>query len=60
MFWKLYIEDGDYLEILTGEPRNLQGCEIAYTPEGINAGWEEFETEEEAMAFFNIERKEEI
>ena len=31
--------------------------EIAYTPEGINVGWDEFNSLEEAMTHYNIELK---
>jgi hypothetical protein len=34
--------------------------EIAYTPEGINVGWEEFNSKDEAMSHFNIELKPEV
>lgn len=57
MVYKLFIEEGDYLDKDTQEPRNLLEAEIAYTPEGINVDWLEFDTIEEAMAHFNIEPK---
>ena len=31
--------------------------EIAYTPDGINVGWDEVANEDEAMALYNIEKK---
>ena len=33
MVSKLFIEEGDYICKLTGEPRNMMVVEIAYTPE---------------------------
>ena len=57
MVSKLFIEEGDYICKLTGEPRNMMVVEIAYTPDGINVGWDEVADEEEAMTLYNIERK---
>ena len=57
MVYKLFIEDGEYRDITTREGRNIMEAEIAYTPEGINVGWEEFNSLEEAMVSFNIELK---
>jgi hypothetical protein len=57
MIYKLFIEDGEYVDKITGEPRNLMEVEIAYTPEGINVGWDEFDSIEEAMTHYNIELK---
>lgn len=50
-------EEGDYICKLTGEPRNMMIVEIAYTPDGINVGWDEVADEEEAMALYNIMKK---
>jgi len=58
MVSKLFIEEGDYICKETGEPRNMMVVNIAYTPDGINVGWDEVEDEEMAMALYNIERKE--
>ena len=57
MIYKLFLEDGDYQDIDTKEPRNMMEVEIAYTPDGINVGWDEFNSIEEAMAHYNIELK---
>lgn len=57
MVSKLFLEDGDYICKLTGEPRNMMLVEVAYTPEGVNVGWDEVESEEAAMILYNIERK---
>jgi hypothetical protein len=57
MIYKLFIEDGDYRDMTTREGRNIMEVEIAYTPEGINVGWDEFNSLEEAMTAYNIELK---
>ena len=57
MIYKLFIEDGDYRDIDTLEPRNMMEVEIAYTPDGINVGWDEFNSIEDAMQHYNIELK---
>lgn len=57
MVYKLFIEDGDYRDITTHEGRNIIEGNIAYTPEGINVGWDEFNSLEEAMIAYNIEPK---
>ena len=56
MVSKLFYEEGNYVCKETGERRNLMLVEIAYTPEGINVGWNEVNDEEEAMTLYNIER----
>jgi hypothetical protein len=57
MIYKLFLEDGDYRDITTREGRNIMEVEIAYTPEGINVGWDEFNSLEEAMVHYNVELK---
>lgn len=57
MVYKLFIEDGEYQDKTTKEIRNLLEAAIAYTPDGINVGWTEFETLELAMEYFNLETK---
>lgn len=57
MVSKLFIEDGDYICKETGESRNMMLVNVAYTPDGINVGWDEVADESEAMALYNIERK---
>lgn len=57
MRYKLYDEIGEYKDKTTGEDRNLVYCEIAHTPEGVNVGWDEFSTIEEAINYYNIELK---
>jgi len=55
MVYKLFIEEGKYRNKLNGESRNLIEAEIAYTPDGINVDWDEFNSIEEAMEHYNIE-----
>jgi hypothetical protein len=57
MQYKLYLEEGDYQDIDTKEERNMLKCNIAWTPQGENVGWDFFETDEEAMQHYNIELK---
>lgn len=57
MVYKLYNELGNYQDITTKEDRNLLSANWADTPEGMNVGWTEFETLEEAEIFFNVELK---
>lgn len=57
MRYKLFLEEGEYRDYTTREDRNLMEVEIAYTPEGINVGWDEFNSLEEAMTAYNIELK---
>ena len=35
----------------------MMEVEIVYTPDGINVGWDEFNSIEEAMEAYNIELK---
>jgi hypothetical protein len=55
MVYKLFIEEGKYRNKINGEPRNLLEATIAYTPDGINVDWDEFDSIEEAMTHYNIE-----
>ena len=57
MIYKLFLEDGDYRDKTTREGRNIMEVEVAHTPEGINVGWDEFNSLEEAMDAYNIELK---
>jgi hypothetical protein len=57
MIYKLFIEEGKYRDITTHEDRNMMEVEIAYTPDGINVGWDDFNSIEEAMIAYNIEIK---
>jgi len=57
MIYKLFLEEGLYRDKTTHEDRNMMEVEIAYTPEGINVGWDEFNSIEEAMEAYNIELK---
>lgn len=55
MVYKLFIEDGEYQDKTTKEPRNLLEANWAETPEGLNVGWTEFDSLEEAITYFNLE-----
>jgi hypothetical protein len=58
MICKLFIEEGDYLDIETGEERNLFCAIEVHTPEGESDEWiSGFNTIEDAMEHFNIELK---
>jgi len=57
MIYKLFLEEGKYRDITTHEDRNMMEVEVAYTPDGINVGWDEFNSIEEAMVAYNIEIK---
>lgn len=45
------------MDAITFEDVNLLECDIAYTPDGINVGWTEFQSIEEAEQYFNIQKK---
>ena len=58
MWFKLFNEKGNYEDITTKESKNmLCSPSKVHTPEGLNKGWTEFHTEEEAMTYFHIEKK---
>ena len=58
MICRLFIEEGDYLDIETGEERNLFCAQQIHTPDGESIHWQNtFNTIEEAMEFYNIELK---
>lgn len=57
MYYKLFLEEGDFLDKTTGEPRNLLWGEQIWTPEGQNVGWDFFNTLEDAMDHFNLKEK---
>ena len=55
MVYKLMNESGslEYVDKTTGEWRNLYKGTIAITADGVN-DWLEFNTDEDAMEYFNI------
>jgi hypothetical protein len=58
MICKLFLEEGDYLDITTDEPRNLVCGEVVWTPSGEGEDWiGGFQTIEDAMEYFNIKLK---
>lgn len=58
MVYKLFNEEGSYIDKSTGEPRNLCSAEIAISADGVNVGWIEFGTIEEAENYFGIRKRE--
>jgi hypothetical protein len=58
MICKLFLEEGNYLDITTDEPRNMVCGEVVYTPSGESEDWiGGFDTIEDAMVHFNIKLK---
>ena len=57
MVYKLFIEDGEYIDRTSKEPRNLLCANWADTPEGLNFGWIESDTLAQAMEYFNVEAR---
>lgn len=55
MVYKLFNEDGDYIDATTKEPRNLLEAEFAMTPDGLNVEWVELENLQAAITYFNLE-----
>lgn len=55
MVYKLLDEDGSYQDKTTKERKNLMEAEFAWTPDGLNVGWDAFDSLEEAMEYFNIQ-----
>ena len=56
MVYKIFNEVGEYVDAITKEPRNLLSANWAETPEGLNVGWSEFNSLEEAIVHFNLEK----
>lgn len=56
MIYKLFNEEGEYVDNITEEPRNLLEATLVYTPEGINVGWVELDNINVAMNYFNIRK----
>jgi hypothetical protein len=57
MICKLFIEEGNYLDIETGESRNLMCAEVVYTPSGQSEEWLEFESIKKAIEYYKIKIK---
>lgn len=56
MWFKLLNEDGDYIDKMTKERKNLlSAINWVATPEGLNIGWTELNSLDEALIYFNIE-----
>lgn len=54
MKYKLFIEEGDYKDLNSGDRRNLMIVESAETPDGLNVGWDDFATDTLAFLAYNI------
>ena len=57
MVYRLFNEDGEYVDATTKEPRNLLEANWAETLDGLNVGWTEFDSLDKAIAYFNLEKK---
>ena len=55
MVCKLFNEEGDYIVKSTGERVNLLCTTQAHTPEGLNVGWTQVSSEEEACQLWDLE-----
>jgi hypothetical protein len=55
MVCKIFNENGDYIVSSTGERVNLLCGPQADTPEGLNVGWTQFNSVEEACQEWGLE-----
>jgi hypothetical protein len=55
MVCKIFKEEGDYLVSATKERINLVCASQAWTPEGLNVGWTEFNSVESACQEWGLE-----
>jgi len=56
MFYQLSVnENGEYIT-LDGKVVDLLKCNKVISKEGVNIGWTEFETDEQAIEFFGLKR----
>ena len=54
MYYRVLNEDGGYIDAKTGEPRNLYSGNEHLTPEGLNVGFDFFDSDEAAAEFFGL------
>jgi len=54
MYYKLFIENGDYIDNSLGERRNIMKVVSAATPSGPNVGWDWFDTDASAFLSYNV------
>lgn len=57
MVYRLYKEFGEYIDIESGDDRNLLYFEEVCTKDGINVGWDSFNTLNDAENFYGIRKK---
>ena len=55
MVYKLEKDENGNVRNAKGERFMLSECRVAYTPKGINYGYEEFESRSAALAAYNVE-----
>lgn len=55
MFYKLRKSESGNVRDKNGVRYRLAECVKAYTPQGINVGYMEFSSREEALAHYNVE-----
>ena len=59
MYYKLFFTQDDSAPYLQdGNPCVLLSCAAAYTPEGLNEGWQKYRTENAAIKAFGLTRNE--
>jgi len=51
---KLFNEPGDWTIAATGERVNLLCANSAWTPDGLNVGWTEFDSKESAIEAWDL------
>ena len=54
MYYKLFIEDGDFIDNSSGERRNIMEVIHAETPDGPNVGWDWFDSSALAYSTYNV------
>ena len=54
MYYKLFIEEGDFIDNSSGERRNIMEVNHAETPNGPNVGWDWFDSSALAYSTYNV------
>lgn len=54
MVYKLEKDENGNVRNAKGERFMLSECRVAYTPHGVNVGYTEFPTRQEALAFYGV------
>ena len=55
MFYKLEKDENGNVRDKNGVRYMLSECRVAYTPKGVNYGYEEFESREAALKHYKVE-----